>query len=38
MAYTYYWQVNQDTSIKDLLNKISDYVLNNGSELMDFSK
>ena len=38
VVYTHYWQVNQDTKIKELLRKISDFVLNDGAELVSLSR
>ena len=37
MVYTHYWQVNQNLVIKDLLWKITEYVLNDGAEMVDLS-
>lgn len=38
VVYTHYWQINRNSVIKDLLRKITDYVLNDGAELVSLSK
>jgi len=38
VVYTHYWQVNENSSVKDLLRKITDYVLNDGARLESLSK
>lgn len=38
VVYTHYWQVNQNPVIKDLLRRITDYVLNDEAEMLSMSK
>lgn len=38
VVYTHYWQVNQDSKIKELLRKITDFVLNDGAEMVELSR
>ena len=37
-VYTHYWQVNQNPTIKELLHRITDYVLSDGAEMVSLSK
>lgn len=38
VVYTHYWQINQNPDIKSLLVRITDYVTNDGAELVSLSK
>ncbi len=38
IVYSHYWQINQNPDIKNLLIRISNYVFNDGAELVALSK
>ena len=38
VVYSHYWQINQNLDIKELLMRITDYVIKDGAELVPLSE